>query len=175
MIGFRKQYDIISKVYQSYVNGKKSTKVRFSQEDMEYSKMLYNYKVFENYTIENFISVLIYIIFEYKPPSKTNFLQLLNTVKKEKLLEAIKFKNKILNYNITKKNDFKKISNIEESERNFIEVYELYKNKEISIIGLYEYCKENECKGRILKKELKIFKVLLEFFNIEKDQNEDSK
>ena len=171
MINFKNQYENLSKIWQSYNNKKKSTKVRITQEDLDYAKIHYNHKRFENYTLENFISVLIFIIFNNRPTSKTDFLQKLNSIKKTELLNAIKFKNMILNYNITKEEDFSIINELQIN--NYLDVYELYNNGKITIIGLYEYCKNIECKGRLLKKELQIFKILLDFFKLE--QTEENK
>jgi Mg2+/Co2+ transporter CorC len=169
MILFSEQYNLISKIWQSFKNNKKSDKVRISKEDLDYAKIHYNPSKFENYTKENFISVLLYIIYEKDPVSKTDFLKYINESNKKDLLNSLKFKNTIINYSQTFENDFKFIRIVNLNE--YKNIHEMYKEGKISLLSFYSYYKEypNELKGRIAKKDFKKISLLLEFFNIKEE------
>jgi hypothetical protein len=162
MIQFSTQYEVITKIWQSFQNGKKSERVRISKEDLDYAKIHFNSKKFENYTIENFISVLLYVIFNNNPVSKTDFLNMIKNLDKNVILKSLNFKSKIINSQNTLENDFKIINkyNLEPSE--------LYFNNRISLLGYYVYYKNNpnKLKGRIAKKEFKKINILLSFFDL---------
>ena len=164
MIQFSEQYKIISKIWQSFKNNKISVKVRITKEDLEYAKIHYRPVRFENYTLDNFKSIVIYIMYIKNPVSKTDLLSMINDSEKEDLLDSIKFKNSIINFNNTLKKDNKIIKNLTDKETN---VYLSYKNNQISLIGFYVFYKGKKLTGRILKKDYKTVKILLELFDIE--------
>jgi len=164
MIQFSEQYKIISKIWQTFKNNKISIKVRMTKEDLEYAKIHYRPKKFENYTLDNFKSLVIYIMYIKNPVSKTDLLSMINEIQKEDLLNSLRFKNDIVNFNNTLKKDNKLINNLTDKETN---VYLSYKNKEISIIGFYVFYNNKKLTGRILKKDFKTAKILLELYNID--------
>jgi hypothetical protein len=167
MITLNQQYEKISTVFKSFKAGKivKHTKIKSSE--LDDVKLYYRQSKFENYTMENFISLVLYIQFTQNPISLTDFLKILNECDKTDLLESIKFKNKILNYKNTLEQDKRMINTIDTTDiRN---VQNLYLNGQISILGFYEFFMKNpeKLKGRIAKKQFKNIKILLEFFNFD--------
>jgi hypothetical protein len=172
MIQFSQQYEIISKLWQSFKNGKKSEKVRISKDDLDYAKIHYNKNKFENYTLDNFINVILYILFNDNPTSKTDLLKEINSINKNKLLDAIKFKNGIINYKNTLNTDEKLVERLSKfSEES--NIYNLYLDNKISLLFFYLYYKNNidKLKGRIAKREFKKISILLEFFDDDLEDN----
>ena len=165
MITFRQQYELISKVWQGFKNGKLSEKVRIKKEDLDYAKIHYRVSKYENYTKENFISLLLYIMFTKHPKSKTDFLRILNETDKNTLIQSLKFKSAIINYNNSIQKDLKIIKR---TNLNLLDVKDLYMNGDISVISFYVYYNTfpDKLKGRIAKKEFKNADILLQFFNL---------
>ena len=166
MITYLQQYRIISKVWQSFKNGKLSEKVRISESEIERAKRHYRPERFENFTLDNFKALLVYIMYKYSPSSKTDFICQINLSDKDIQMESLKFRNKMINTQNTLRHDLSIIKTIDSSQYN--NIHDLYKDGRISVISLYSYYKLNpdKIKGRILKKDLKIAIVLMQMFNI---------
>jgi hypothetical protein len=167
MIQFTKQYEIITKVWQSFKTGKTVTKISVTKEDLEYAKLHYRPERFDHYTNENFISVVLYIMYTESPVSKTDFISLLNDIDKSVLLESIKFKNNIINF----ENVLKRDSNIIKVNFNgeYDTIHNLFKLNRIGVITFVKYYETypDQVKGRILKRDLKRSNILLNFFKID--------
>jgi hypothetical protein len=170
MITLRQQYEKIAKVFNSFKAGKIVKKVKISDDDLQYSKLHYRHTKFENYTMENFISLVLYIQFTKNPVSLTDLLKILNECEKIDLLESIKFKNKILNHKNTLAQDRRIIDTIDSTDiRN---VQNIYLNGKISLLGFYDFFLKDPAllKGRIAKKQFKNIKILLEFFDFDSEK-----
>jgi len=164
MITFTKQYEIISKIWQTFKNNKISEKVRINKEDLEYAKIHYRPLRFENYTLENFTSIVVFILYRDNPISKTDFLSMINNTNKQDLLDALKFRNKIINFKKTYQEDSFVIKRLTDKETN---VYLSFKRGEISVIGFYVFYTDRQLVGRVLKKDFKRVSTLLQLFNID--------
>jgi nucleoid DNA-binding protein len=170
MITFQQQYKVISQIWQTFKNNKISEKVRISKEDLDYAKIHYRPERFENYTLDNFKSLLVYIMYDRKPTSKTDFLSLINNSEKSDLIDSLKLKSIILNAKTYLDKDLNVIKRVNTDE--FQTIHELYKKDKITLVGFYSFYEKNkdELKGRILKKDFKIVEILLDLFNINKGE-----
>ena len=166
MISKDQQYEIISRYFQSFRNGKISKRVSKKSKDYEYFVSRFKDHKFATHTLDNFKAFLIYALFFKKPTSKIDLIEILNNMNSKDILKALKFKNTIVNYDVVKSYDEKILSKYQ--DRECTDIWDMYAQKRITIIGLYEFCKnksQKELKGKLLKKEIQDFERILMFFN----------
>jgi len=157
MISNNEQFSLIVKTYKIYNTGKipKTDYIK----DKELFRNMIPYNKFKNYTRENFISVLVYILLDI-PRDFSHFIEKLCEVTKNDLLEAIKVKNIYINKKINPD-----ISRINDD----MAIYEKYVNKEISFFEFFTYFDEKyddfkKIKGRNLKNTLKNISRIMMIF-----------
>jgi hypothetical protein len=169
MLGKNQQIQLMREVYYAFENGKRPKRLRKPKDSV---LTLYNEKKYENYTKVNFLSVLIFTILKFRPTSEMDYVNLLNDFSKRSFLQAMKFKNTFFNRESLLKRDqeFLNQANIKNCE----DIFEMYEKNRISYFTFYELCKDKEIKNRIIKKELKLLKVLIEeFLNIDTKEDDE--
>jgi len=174
LLNSKQQYRYILLIYRSFEKNKLVENIRIKEEDFNYSKAIYRYSRFENYTKENYLSLLIYVNFKNNPKSVTDFLKMLNGMEKKDLLDSINFKNKIINAKNTLQKDKILLQKINPEYLTNEIIYELYKEDKISPIGFYFEINKSkqEIKGMRLKKDIKKVQALLKLFkNTENTEN----
>jgi hypothetical protein len=173
MITKQQQYELILKIYNSFEKNKIVKRAKVTSEMIEKFDIHYRYKRFEKYTLDNFISILLYAVYTKEPSSLTDYLKMLNKMSKEDLLQSITFTNKIINYESTITNDVQNILEYNDvllrgglSETS---VHQIFKEGRISLITFYKYYEKypEHVKGRILKKDLKKAEIFLSFLNLD--------
>jgi len=165
MILWSQQYNIVSKVFHSFHNGKKVTAVKLSDKDIERARLFLNPSKFETQTLSNFTIIVLYCMFYEKPASKIEMLKLLNSYNKEKISKAMKLKSDVLSYKYLVEQDERKINSLN------ISPYEAYKMNQISVFGVAKYYTEHpeEVTGRIMKKDITDSTVLVDHFRFSQD------
>jgi len=162
MITFSQQYNIITKVFTSFRQGKKVSAVKHSEKEIERAKLFLKPSKFESQTIGNFSIVVLYSMFNKRPTSNIEFMKILNKYNKADILEALSLKTDLKSYRYLREKDKNYMAQYNESP------YNLFKENKISLFSVNDYYNNNPGKiqGRIMSKDIKDINVLVEHFNL---------
>ncbi len=168
MLTFSQQYDVVSKVFHSFANGKKMSAIRLSDKELERGKLFLTPGKYESFTKGNFIVLVLYTMFYRKPSSKIELLKTLNSFSKEEYTESLKIRDDALSFNYVLKRDRHTLDSLT------VTPYEAYKLKKINAFSVADYYNQHptEIKGRIMKKEIADTQVLLSHFNVQPTRQE---
>ena len=162
MLRFSQQWKIVYDTVLSYKN-KKITYGKISEKIMLRDKMFLNPKKYEIFTTDDFKFIVFYTGITNN--TKIELLKRLNCYTDEDIKNIQKIKNLLIQKERTLEKDIEKINcYIKEPKV----IHEMYLRNEISILGYYNFFKNNKSTSRI---QQKTFQNIECFFNLIKDYN----
>jgi len=164
LIQYSSQYRILKNVIFSY----KQNKIVFTKitdKELKKNKYVYNYQKFESFTETNFKFLVIYLIYKENFSSLNSLMKYLSETDIKELKKILNKKDDFLAYQNTLKKD---IDIISDYTKYLPLIIKLYKQDEITELGLFWYMHHNQdqIKGRIQLSLFRRLNLLLSFFDI---------
>ena len=160
MIPFTTQYQIITKVFESFSKKKRIDNVFIPQEEYNWAKVYLNPKRYESSTITNFKVIVISSMFKNKFATKKDLSEYLNSLEKHDELQHLKLRDIMLSssFHINKDKHTLEVNNEKPIK--------LFTNDEISVFGFNDYYTNNPDKvtSRGIKNKLSGARLVLEYF-----------
>jgi len=139
MLSYNDQYNILAGIWTVFHNKnpkKRALSVSHGKAKRDKMKKIFPYNQYENYTKENFIISVLYIMFTKKSSSLIATVQELKDLSEK---DAMKFKNEIIHYRKYLLDDIERIKIEDGNNIPFETIKEKYRNNEIKWFTFYFY------------------------------------
>ena len=139
MLSYNDQYNILAGIWTVFHNKnpkKRSLSVSHGKAKRDKMKNIFPYNQYENYTKENFIVSVLYIMFTKKSSSLIAAVKELKELNKK---DAMKFKNEIIYYRKFLLEDIEKIKIEDGNNVSFEIIKDKYRKNEIKWFTFYFY------------------------------------
>ncbi len=139
MLSYQEQYGIAAGCYFAFSNKnnkKRVLSVNHGKAKRDKMKKVFPYRNYEEYSKENFIISVLYVMFTKKPSSLMSAVQELKELDQK---EAMKFKNEIIHYNKYLRDDIEMLKIEEGNNISFDYIKQKYRQDEIKWYTFYFY------------------------------------
>jgi len=139
VLSYNEQYDILAGIWTVFHNKnpkKRVLSVSHGKAKRDKMKNIFPYNQYENYTKENFIVSVLYLVFTRKPPSLIAAVRDLKDLNER---NAMKFKNEIIHYRKYLLDDIEKLKIEDGNNISFEVIKNKYRKNEIKWFTFYFY------------------------------------